>query len=125
MLGAPDSTLDLQRYFRFLFAAASDERFRPDVLIPAIELHQPVSFLDRLELRFLVIPQFRSGLLEQKRQLWWMDTVPEWGPGRVDPFNPAKVQLIHLPPDGTIGAAHMLPLWNWNARTNSGCTATG
>ena len=97
VLGAPNNTLDLQRYFRFLFAAASDERFRPDVLIPAIEVQQPLSFLDRLELRFLVIPQFRSGLLEQKHQLWWMDTVPDWGPGRVDPFNPAKVQLVHLP----------------------------
>ena len=125
VLGAPNSTLDLQRYFRFLFAAAGDERFRPDVLIPAIEVQQPLSFLDRLELRFLVIPQFRSGLLEQKQQLWWMDTVPDWGPGRVDPFNPAKVQLVHLPPDGTIGAARMLPLWNWNARTNFGLHRDG
>jgi Cytochrome C oxidase, cbb3-type, subunit III len=125
VLGAPNSTVDPQRYFRFLFAAASDERFRPDVLIPAIEQHQRVSFVDGLLLRYVIIPQFRSGLLEQKHQLWWMDTVPDWGPGRVDPFNPAKVQLVHLPWDGTIGAARMLPLWNWNARTNFGLHRDG
>jgi len=69
LIGAPNSTLDLQRYFRFLFAAAGDERFTPDVLIPAIELRQTVSPIDGLLLRFLVIPQLRSGLLEQKREL--------------------------------------------------------
>lgn len=125
LIGAPNSTLDLQRYFRFLFAAASDERFTPEVLIPAIELRQTVSPIDRLLLRFLIIPQLQSGLLEQKRQLWWMDTVPDWGPGRVDPFNPAKVQLVHLPWDGTIGAARMVPLWNWNRRTNFGLHRDG
>jgi len=125
LIGAPNSTLDLQRYFRFLFAAASDDRFEPDVLIPAIERRQAVTLLDRLLLRFLIIPQLRDGLKEQKRQLWWMDTVPDWGPGRVDPFNPAKVQLVHLPWDGTIGAARMVPLWNWNARKNFGLHRDG
>jgi hypothetical protein len=125
LIGAPNSTLDAQRYFRFLFGAAADARFTPDVLISAIERHQPVSFLDRLLLRFLIIPQFRSGLLEQQAQLWWMDKVPDWGPGRVDPFNPAKVQLIHQPWDGSIGAARMVPLWDWNDRTNFGLHRDG
>jgi len=125
LIGAPNSTLDLQRYFRFLFDVAGDPRFTPDVLMPAIERTQQVSFIDRLLLRFLIIPQVRSALLEQKRQLWWMDTVPDWGPGRVDPFNPAKVQLIHLPWDGTIGAARMVPLWNWNARKDFGLHRDG
>ncbi len=125
LIGAPNSTLDLQRYFRFLFAAAADPRFTPDVLIPAIERHQTLSLIDRLLLRLLIIPQLRSGLLDQQRQLWWMDTVPDWGPGRVDPFNPAKVQLVHLPPDGTIGAARMVPLWNWNQRKNFGLHRDG
>jgi mono/diheme cytochrome c family protein len=125
LIGAPNSTLDLQRYFRFLFAAAADARFTPQVLIPAIERRQTLSLIDRLLLRWLIIPQMRKGLLAQKRQLWWMDKVPDWGPGRVDPFNPAKVQLVHLPPDGTIGAARMVPLWNWNARKNFGLHRDG
>ena len=125
LIGAPNSTLDAQRYFRFLFAAASDPRFTPDILIPAMEKHHPVSWLDRLLLRFAIIPQFREGLLAQKTQLWWMDSAPDWGPGRVDPFNPAKVQLIHQPPDGSIGAARMVPLWDWNKRTNFGLHRDG
>jgi len=125
LIGAPNSTLDLQRYFRFLFAAAADPRFAPDTLIPAIERDQPLPVLDRLLMRFLIIPQLRRGLLKQRRQLWWMDTVPDWGPGRVDPFNPAKVQLIRLPWDGTIGAARMVPLWNWKARQNFGLHRDG
>jgi Cytochrome C oxidase, cbb3-type, subunit III len=73
----------------------------------------------------VIIPQLRKALLAQKHQLWWMDTVPDWGVGRVDPFNPAKVQLIHQPWDGSIGAARMVPLWNWNARTNFGLHRDG
>ncbi|HTW70649.1 MAG TPA: cytochrome c [Acetobacteraceae bacterium] len=125
LIGAPNSTLDLQRYFRFLFAAAADPRFNADVLIPAMARQHPVPLIDRLLLRFLIIPQVRSALLEQRRQLWWMDTVPDWGPGRVDPFNPAKVQLVHLPWDGSIGAARMVPLWNWNQRHNFGLHRDG
>ncbi len=125
LIGAPNSTLDAQRYFRFLFGAAGDARFTPDVLIPAIERHRPISFLDKLLLRFLIIPQFRDALLAQQRQLWWMDTVPDWGPGRVDPFNPAKVQLIHQPWDGSIGAARMVPLWDWNDRAHFGLHRDG
>jgi hypothetical protein len=125
LIGAPNSTLDAQRYFRFLFAAASDPRFNAIELIPAIERRQPVSFLDRLLLRYLIIPQMRDGLLAQKAQLWWMDTVPDWGPGRVDPFNPAKVQLVDLPWDGTIGAARMVPLWGWNDRNHFGLHRDG
>jgi hypothetical protein len=125
LVGAPNSTLDAQRYFRFLFAAASDPRFTADELIPAIERQQSVSFLDQILLRYLIIPQMRDGLLAQKAQLWWMDTVPDWGPGRVDPFNPAKVQLIHQPWDGTIGAARMVPLWDWNDRNHFGLHRDG
>lgn len=125
LIGAPNSTLDIQRYFRFLFDAAADPRFNPDLLIAAIERKHPVSIIDRALLRYLIIPQMKTGLLAQQAQLWWMDTVPDWGPGRVDPFNPAKVQLVHLPWDGSVGAARMVPLWNWNARTNFGLHRDG
>ena len=123
--GAPNATLDAQRYFRFLFAAAADPRFSPKVLIPAMERAAPLGSIERLLLRYLIIPQTRAALLEQRRQLWWMDTVPDWGPGRVDPFNPAKVQLVHLPWDGSIGAARMVPLWNWRQRTGFGLHRDG
>jgi hypothetical protein len=125
VIGAPNATLDAQRYFRFLFACAADARFTPEVLIPAMERAAPLGAVERLLMRYLIIPQTRAALLEQRRQLWWMDTVPDWGPGRVDPFNPAKVQLVHLPWDGTIGAARMVPLWNWRMRKDFGLHRDG
>src|SRR5205814_1367931 len=79
LIGAPNSTLDLQRYFRFLFATARDPRFTPDTLIAAIERVQPLSGIDRALLRFLIIPRVRDALLAQRSQLWWMDKVPDWG----------------------------------------------
>jgi hypothetical protein len=59
----------------------------------------------------------RKTLLAQKAQLAWMDQNPDWGPGRQDPFNPAKTQILRLPPDGSIGNADIPPLWNWAARS--------
>jgi len=41
---------------------------------------------------------------------------PEWGPGRVDPFNPVKFGILELPVDTTIGNSDMVPVWNMKAR---------
>ena len=45
-----------------------------------------------------------------------MDKNPDWGPGRVDPFNPIKFRILKQPIDGTIGNADMMPLWNMKGR---------
>jgi hypothetical protein len=74
-------------------------------------LHR-LSLRERFLHRSLLIPQTKKALLKQKAQLAWMDEVPDWGPGRQDPFNPAKGQILRLPPDGSIGNADILPLWN-------------
>ncbi len=41
-----------------------------------------------------------------------MDSCPNWGPGRIDPFNPVKFNTLKLPKDDTIGNFDMMPLWN-------------
>jgi len=41
-----------------------------------------------------------------------MDSRPNWGPGRIDPFNPVKFNTLILPKDDTIGNSDMMPLWN-------------
>ena len=120
LLGAPNTTLDLQRYFRFLFACAGDPRFTADNILNEIALVHDLSLTERLLYRFVIIPQMRKALLQQQRELWWMDGVPDWGPGRVDPFNPAKVQITRRPYDGTIGAADIVALWNWRPRQDFG-----
>ena len=91
VVGAPNTTLDLQRDLRFLFASAEDPRFDADRILEEIaKLHQ-LSPVEHLVYRFIVIPQTRKALLKQKRQLQFMYATPDWGPGRVSPFNPAKI----------------------------------
>ena len=93
MVGAPNTTFDLQRYLRFLFASAEDPRFNAGRILEEIaKLHQ-LSPIEHLVYRFIVIPQTKTALLKQKRQMQWMYALPDWGPGRVSPFNPAKVHI--------------------------------
>jgi mono/diheme cytochrome c family protein len=120
LYGAPNTTLDLQRYLRFLFACAADPRFNADTILTAIDSMHHLNLVERLIYRFIVIPQTKSALLQQAHDLNWMDGVPDWGPGRNDPFNPAKVQILKRPYDGTIGNADVEPLWHWRPRKDFG-----
>ena len=45
-----------------------------------------------------------------------MDTRPDWGRGRIDPFNPVKFGFLKLPVDDTIGNSDMEPVWNQKPR---------
>jgi hypothetical protein len=116
LYGAPNTTLDLQRYLRFLFACAADPRFDAENILPAIRSMHHLSWIEGLLYRYMLIPQTKKALLKQAHDLAWMDVFPVWGPGRDDPFNPAKVQILERPFDGTIGAADIVPLWNWRPR---------
>jgi Cytochrome c len=120
LVGAPNTTLDLQRYLRFLFASAEDPRFTADRILDEIATLHSLSPVEKVVYRFIVIPQTKRALLRQKRELAWMDDKPNWGAGRVDPFNPAKVQILKRPYDGTIGAADIVPLWNFRPRGDFG-----
>src|SRR5262249_34723770 len=102
-VGAAANTVDIQGYLRFLSRCAADHRFTPDQLIPAMAAKVKLSWLDRLTYRFVLIPFVRRRLLEQGEALAWANGRPAWGPGRIDPFNPVKFGMLHLPDDKTIG----------------------
>jgi hypothetical protein len=116
--GMPAGRIDLQAYQRFLFAAGGDERFNPDVLIPAIQEAAPeFSWLEGLVYRWLVIPRTRDALIEQARQTSWFNSRPPQGPGRVDTFNPYKVLLgLDISRDNTVGTADLPSIWNQRPR---------
>lgn len=120
IIGAPSTTFDLQRYLGFLTACASDAKFTPENVLRAIKQERKLSWLDTILYRFLIIPQTKTALLQQKRDLAWMNSRPDSGPGRVDPFNPAKLVILKLPDDHSIGNSDMVALWNWKARTGFG-----
>ncbi|MEY2483631.1 MAG: hypothetical protein QOK24_2159 [Verrucomicrobiota bacterium] len=122
VLGAPSSTFDLGRYLEFLTGCASDPKFTPENVLREIKKTEELSLLDSVLYRFLIIPQTKKALLKQKQDLAWMKEHgrPPNGPGRVDPFNPAKFAILKLPDDGSIGNSDFVPLWNWKSRGGFG-----
>jgi hypothetical protein len=108
----PAQKFDSQRYLRFLFDCANDPRFTSDYLLQAIQYEHHFSWLEKQLYRFLIIPQTRKAILKQQQSYTWMDNRPNWGAGRIDPFNPVKFRTLNLPIDDTIGNSDMMPLWN-------------
>lgn len=100
VLGMPANTMNLEKYSRFLIAAARDERFTPDRVLEAIEkVGGNLGVVERYVYRNLAIPQTREGLLAVASKLGFLDRQPEWGPGRVDTFSPYKALQFNFPMD--------------------------
>ncbi|MEA5623102.1 c-type cytochrome [Nostoc sp. UHCC 0251] len=114
----PANRFDSQGYIRFLGNAASDPRFEPDYILDEIKYSHEFSWLENLLYRFIIIPQTKKGLLQQSADFAWTDSRPNWGPGRIDPFNPVKFTTLKLPKDDTIGNSDMMPLWNEKQHQN-------
>ena len=100
VLGMPANTMELEKYTRFLIASAMDERFTPDRVMEAIErVGGDLGFVERYVYRNFAIPQTKDGLLRAGSRLGFLDRQPEWGPGRVDTFNPYKALQFNFPMD--------------------------
>ncbi|HEY7291950.1 MAG TPA: cytochrome c [Vicinamibacterales bacterium] len=111
----PSHQTSEQQYLRFLIACASDPRFTADALLAEIARNVKLSVMDQLLYRFAIIPGTKMALLQLKDQDSWMDRNPDWGRGRIDPFNPVKFTTLKQPIDTTIGNSDMVPLWNLKA----------
>ena len=112
----PSHQFDPQRYIRFLHACASDPRFNADNIMREIASVYRLSAAERALYRYVLIPQTREALLKQKEQFAFMDARPDWGRGRIDPFNPIKFGILRQRPDQTVGNSDMVPVWNQRAR---------
>jgi hypothetical protein len=115
--GGPSHQTAPQAYFRFLFAAASDPRFNASTILGEIAKNYRLPLADRLLMRFAIIPGTRRALQRARNeQDVWMRKRPDWGPGRIDPFNPVKFRMLGLPVDDTIGNSDMVPVWAMRRR---------
>jgi hypothetical protein len=110
--GMPANNLDLHGFTDFVLSIATDERMAPDRFMESMrEAGFRFGPVEALVWKHVVLPQVREGLISQRARLGPLLALqPEWGPGRVDTFNPYKV--IHLgviaddmPQDERIGAA--------------------
>jgi hypothetical protein len=122
--GMPSHQLNLQNFFRFVLDCTLDERFTADNVLGKIAASgTKLSRLDRFAYRNAVIPRTREQTLElaQRLSLLMGDKITEWGPGRVDTFNPYKGlqfnwQLNRLPLSELNGASDFPSLWNQKPR---------
>lgn len=108
----PSNKFDSQGFVRFTFNCANDPRFTPDYLLNAIAYNHEFSWLEKQLYRYIIIPQTKKAILQQQQSYAWMDSRPNWGPGRIDPFNPVKFRTLGLPLDDTVGNSDMMSLWN-------------
>jgi hypothetical protein len=116
--GGPSHQIEPLSYIRFLSQCAHDPEFNADRLLAEIEYNVKLSPVEKLLYRTVIIPQTKSGLLDLEKQYSWTTSRPDWGRGRIDPFNPIKFGLLGMSPDGdtTIGNADMPPIWNLQPR---------
>ena len=116
ILGMPANRLNLQGYFRFLVACGRDPRFTAGDVMAEIKKVTKLSWLESLTyyVGFYIVKQ---RLLQKGEQNSFMDSRPDWGPGRVDTFNPYKAYFhMDTSADHTIGTADLPSLWNQKAR---------
>ena len=117
----PANTFDFRAFMRFLFAIGEDRRFTPqDILLQIDTIRKRESLrklplIDRLVLRFYGIYYMRERLLTLRDRLDFIKDEPEWGPGRVDTFNPLKAYfnfpIEKLPKEELIGTTDFPSIW--------------
>lgn len=108
--------VNVQGFLRLLTAIGRHkDRFTADNVMGAITAIYDMPAWERLLYRYLLIPAVGSAFEAQATRFAWMDSRPDWGPGRIDPFNPVKFFNLHLADDGTIGNSDIMPLWDFNA----------
>lgn len=118
----PANVTNLEGYIKFISAVALDERFTPRRMLPEIEkISGGLNPIQKLIYRYLAIPQTRDALINQGSQLAFLNNQPDWGPGRVDTFNPYKAMQFHFPmdklrEDELVGTVDFPSVWNQQPR---------
>ncbi len=119
--GMPANTFDFRSFTRFFLEVGMDPRFTPErVLLEIDRIGGDLDWLDRAILRYYGIYYARERMLSLRGRLAFLDKQPDWGPGRVDTFNPLKAYfnfpMDKLPPRELIGTADFPSIWNVRPR---------
>ena len=120
-LGMPAHQLDLMGFENFFFNCAADARFSPDTIIPEIDARAgKLGPFDRYVVYPVAIALMRERLLMLRERFAWSLSQPDWGPGRVDTFNPSKALFnfpaARLTPEERIGTTDFPSIWEQGKR---------
>ncbi len=102
--GMPNHTANLQAFKRFYSSAFQDPRFEGGRVIEAINQALAEDKKPALTKKEQLIYRALVEVLRQytvERGSAWMDLRPDNGPGRIDPFNAVKFEVLKVPDDGT------------------------
>jgi len=123
VLGMPANRLDLQGFVQFVLECSLDNRLTTDAIKDRLPKKGGPSLFERALLQFGLVDRLKITTLNLRNRLAPVlaDSVPKWGRGRVDTFNPYKsVQfnwdLGTLPPSELIGASDYPSIWNQKPR---------
>jgi mono/diheme cytochrome c family protein len=109
ILGMPGNTVNVEKFFRFLFDSAKDPRFETDnVMKEILKVNPDMGFVERTTYRYIVIrlAKYEIGRLREKFNFLYRPVRTEFGPGRVDTWVAYKVlRLQH-----TFGLLDLLPI---------------
>jgi hypothetical protein len=112
----PAVRLDFQRHVQFLFECLGSDRLTADKIIPLIEKHHPLSFLQRLFYRYAIVPKTREFLVDLRAVNSWHKTRPPFLPGRYDVINTIRKWAGGDPlADKHFGVVDLPAIWNMAA----------
>jgi mono/diheme cytochrome c family protein len=123
--GMPANTFDIMAFEKFIFACGKDARFSKEFVVPEIarlkaQQGERLSLIDRYLVYPVAVWLMRERLLMLAGRFEWIEGQTEWGPGRVDTFNAAKVlfnfKVAQLPETQLNGAADFPSVWNQEPR---------
>src|SRR5581483_648873 len=97
----PANTFNIMAFQKFFFACGKDPKFSKEYLVPTVaqmmrEKGERMGMLDRYLVYPVAIWLMRERLLMLAGRFDWANSQHDWGPGRVDTFNAAKV-LFNFP----------------------------
>jgi mono/diheme cytochrome c family protein len=120
VLGMPAHQLDLESLVQFVLDCSLDNRTTRENVSGRFEaMGKRVPLFERLIMRVGLIDRLKGQTLDLRNRIAPIlsDSLPRWGRGRVDTFNPYKAiqfnwHLDQLPRSELIGASDYPSLWN-------------
>ena len=128
VLGGTGNSVDIERYFLFMFAVFDDKRFNGDVVMDAVmkevrRQNKELNLVERLLYRYVFIPVIPHVVGQMKVEdfdfiaLHSPTRLPNFGPGRVDTWSLYKRQFVDPPQRDRIpGIVDFPAIWNQKAR---------
>lgn len=123
VLGMPAQQLDLQSFVQFVLDCTLDNRLTADAVRGRYPERGGPSRFERLLMRTGLIDRLKLQTLNLRNRMAPIlsPTLPRWGRGRVDTFNPYKAiqfnwDLSKLPGHELIGASDFPSIWNQKPR---------